>query len=209
MTRSQSRCGAVLILAGMLFAAGTLTGCGVSIPFSVTVPLNLGTGFSLGDFGSLAAGQEIPSDTGALSVPLCSLPSTDDIMSAINQSSLGFLASLFTLTGVHLLDITLTPTAGNFQSFTSINAQLKPAPVDGEEQPAVDLGTAADANGLGSPVILQPVTPPDFLSIIDTEPVNPPTDCPKLEVNVAGHVPETNPVWGIAVTVKVSGEIGL
>jgi hypothetical protein len=183
--------------------------CGPVIPISITVPITLGTGFTIPDLGILEPGADIPSDFGSIPIPICILPTRDDIRNVIAQIDGGLLASLIQIDSVDLIETKFTATNGDFNDLTHLGLFWQASPVQGVPQPEIDLGDVVSASGLGLEVVLVPPQPVDFLAIMDNEAGNPPGECPTLGIEIGGKVPEVVAVWDVGITARITGKIGL
>jgi len=199
------------LAASVVLVVALCVSCNQALPFKFTVSIPLGT-YDLRSFDFFAqflAGTEIPAGFETPALPVCDLPTQDEIRELVSQAAGDWVANLIVIDEMELQNVRLSASSGDFDSLTGITLQWNPKPVDGSEQPPVDLGAAHDPAGLGAEVVLVPGEPVDFLELIENDAANPAEGCPSFQVGVEGVVPDTLPVWEVTAEVEVVGTVHL
>lgn len=208
MALARSR---AFLAASVVLILAPCISCDQAIPFKFTVSIPLGI-YDLRSFDFFAhflAGTEIPADFETPALPVCDLPTQDEIRELVSQAAGDWVANLIHIDEMDLLRVHLAASLGDFGSLTRMTLQWNPKPVHGLEQPPVDLGSAHDPAGLGAEVFLVPAEPVDFLELIEDDAANPAEGCPSFQVGVEGVVPDTLPVWEVTAEVEVIGTVHL
>lgn len=139
----------------------------------------------------------------------CDMPSEEALEDQFLQVGDIDISKFVRLSRLELVESTITATQGDFNFLSSMTVRFIPAPVNGVEQDPVVLGTASNANGLGTVVVLTPPEPVDFLDLIQQNDANPSSECPKLELEVTVRAVPTQDVTYIAeVSIDAYAEIG-
>lgn len=200
-----------VLLALFVLISGTNLSCGRMFPFKFTAPISLGV-YDLEQFqffSELLAGAPIPEDYEGPGLPVCDLPTQDDIKEIVRQNLGEWVANLITLDEMNLVETKLEALQGNFATITHVALKWRPEPVDDVEQPFVNLGTDDAPSGFGTDIVLAPEEQVDFLELIDEAAANPSTECASLNMDVSGTVPADLPVWEVTVTVEIVGHVQL
>ena len=208
---TKIRASLILVAAcGAVALAGTLNvGCNPVIPFAfdITIPLGTYDFEALEVFLGFAAGEDIPDGFEAPGLPVCNLPTQEDIHDLVLEHVGEFVANLIHLEQMNLISFDMHATQGDFSTITYLSVFWQPKPVDEVEQDPVDLGTADAPSGFGTDIALVPEDPVDFLVLIDNEAANPAPGCAILNMDIDGTVPADIPIWCISATVNVVGQI--
>jgi len=191
-------------------AVGTLNlSCNLLVPFSfeVTIPLGEYNFEQFQVFLDLVEGEDIPDDFEAPGLPVCDLPTQEQIHDLVLEHSGEFVANLIQLDEMNLISLDFHATQSYFSTITYLSVSWQPKPVGGVEQDPIDLGSAEAPTGFGADIALVPECPVDFLVLIDNEAANPAPDCATLQMDIEGTVPADIPIWNISVTVNIVGRI--
>jgi len=189
----------LLLAAGVAAVLGGLTGCDRLMPFKFTVPVELGT-YDLGDLVGAAGGT-------APSVPICNLPTQDDV-DALARAQLGdFVGKLIQVDAMDLTGVKITAEQGDFGFLTSLGLQWVSQP----GQAPIDLGTAQAAAGFGSEIVVTPPEPVDFLPFISDGKQSGSSQCGTLKMSFDGTLPDAAqaPVAHGVARVEVIGHVEL
>lgn len=191
----------------LILAAGMMAGCGdARIPVSFEVALSLADNLSLPGMDELPAGTAIPQGQEPLDVPVCVVPSEKTISKMVKNAAGSLAAKTLEIDEVILEDITLSASYGDFSTLTLIDITWNStSPAIGE----VAVGSASSPAGFGSEITLTPESEIDLLDLAAEERVRLLGQCPSVQVDVAGNVPETAPVFSVKAKVKVKGTAGL
>ena len=203
----KKRLSGVLAVVALLGAGSLMTGC--QAPFSVTVSYPVDQTFQMTDFLSgLLAGTELPAQFSSPTVPICTIPTMDELttMAAKAIPGISSFVSMVHLKTVELLEANITAESGDFNSLTLLQVFWQPRGTT-EAADRLDLGTAQSDAGLGASFVLAPAAGVNFLDILNAG-ASPPSDCPKLGVHLVGNVPQANLSWKIAIKFRVTGNIG-
>ncbi|NIA12479.1 MAG: hypothetical protein GWP08_00255 [Nitrospiraceae bacterium] len=211
MTKSANARNMLLMTAVIVGFGLAGMGCSPTIPFAFDISINLGTYdlSALQVYAGLFAGAEIPEDFEAPALPVCNLPTQEEIRELVSEAAGDWVANLIHLKAMNLVATELTAISGDFDDLTYLSLQWQPKPLGGVAQPSVNLGTADSALGLGTQILLGPPVPVDFLALIEDDAANPATECASLGIDVDGVVPSTVPVMAVTVTLNVVGEVRL
>ncbi|MBI4558556.1 MAG: hypothetical protein HY706_13315 [Candidatus Hydrogenedentes bacterium] len=140
----------------------------------------------------------------------CALPSEQDLVSRFAQVGAINLSQIIHLSALNLTRTTIVATAGDFNFVSAMTVRYVPAPVDGQPQPAITLGSASNPNGLGSTVVLTPPESVDFLELIRANDLNSAAECPQLEIEMEiRSVPAADVHYETHVTIDAFALIGL
>jgi hypothetical protein len=187
-----------------LLCATALTACdgaGVKVgPFPVAVDLGSGT-FSAESLG-VPAGTK---GTTSFELPLCNLPSEDDLNVLLAENVDETVARLVSLSEIIVRDVTLLATRGDFGGLTAIAVFYVPAPLLGIPQLPVALGSATALEGFGVEVNLQPLNEVNLLDVVRENDSNPGDECPTLLVVLTGEVPASPIDWEAMIMADVYG----
>lgn len=185
-----------------LFAAGCIGGFLEVGPVRFTA--NVGEGTVLQDLF-------LPKGAPSISYQedLCEIPSETDLESKFMQIGGVDVSNFIRLSGLELVQTKITATSGNFNFLSSMTVRYIPAPVNGQAQNAIVLGTATNPNGLGTEVNLVPPGPVDFLDLIRENDDNPSAECPKLEIEMTPRsIPLQDVDYTADVTVDAYAQVG-
>jgi hypothetical protein len=200
-TRAAKKTFALILGAGMIFGCGS-----ARIPVSFEVPISLADNLSLPGMGELPAGTAIPEEQSALDVPVCVVPSEETISKMVKNAAGSLAAKTLEIDEIILEDVTLSASSGDFGTLTSVGITWNStSPAVGE----VAVGSANSPEGFGGEITLTPDTEIDLLDLAAEERLRPVGECPSVQVDVAGNVPEAAPVFSVKATVKVKGTAGL
>lgn len=140
---------------------------------------------------------------------LCNLPSESELEERFLQVGGVDISNFIRLSGLELVETKLTADSGNFNFLSSITVSYIPAPVNGQDQDPVVLGTASNSNGLGTEISLVPPEPVDFLDLIRENDENPSQECPKLKVEMTPRsIPLQDVDYTIEATVDAYAQVG-
>lgn len=140
---------------------------------------------------------------------LCNLPSESDLEERFLQVGGVDISNFIRLDGLELVETKLTATSGNFNFLSSVTVSYIPAPVNGQDQDPVVLGTATNQSGLGTEISLVPPEPVDFLDLIQENDDNPSQECPKLKVEMTPRaIPLQDVDYDVDVTVDAYAQVG-
>ena len=194
---------------GLSFLVLCLTGCDTNgYEVEITVPMFQDFAVRIPSF--VAPGTRIPDKYSKMDVPVCNIPTEDEIWTLAEQKlgDLGWLATLasniYTIEKLDLLDSRMTAIVGSFDDLTYVGLVLKPKPLNGDEQPYYDLGAAASDTGLGAEIVLTPPNPVDLMAIMRDEQDNPSTECVRVGAEVHGCVPDGPVSADVFVHVRVT-----
>jgi len=192
--RRKLRVGLLLVAVAALAVAGCLGGSIEVGPVQFTA--NVGEGKVFQDLF-------LPKGAPAVSYreDMCEIPSESDLAEQYLQVGGVDVSNFIQLSRLELVEMKITATSGNFNFLSSISVRYIPAPVNGQEQDPVTLGTATNQNGLGTEISLVPPEPVDFLELIREDDANPSSECPKLEVEMT---PRSIPLQDVEYTADVT-----
>ncbi len=140
---------------------------------------------------------------------MCDIPSESDLESRFLQVGGVDISNFIRLSGLDLVETKITATSGNFNFLSSMTVRYIPAPVNGQDQDPVVLGTATNSNGLGTEISLVPPEPVDFLDLIRANDANDSQECPKLEVEMTPRsIPLQDVEYTADVTVDAYAQVG-
>jgi len=188
------------------------------VALSLTQPGCTGNGtLRLGPFGLMIPAGEgsllrdlfLPKIVVSHSEDVCDLPSEADI--AAMAGSLGSidLSSILAVSDLNLIQTIVTATSGDFNFLTAMTVRWIPAPVNGQAQTPVVLGTASNPSGLGTQVILVPTAPVDLIDLIRMNDANTSMDCPKIELEIdANGVPLGDVEYTVDLDIDAYIEVG-
>ncbi len=189
-----------------LAVAGLAVSCNSGIPFSYTFDVAVGEGFALDGLPGMFPGDPIPEDQPFPPIPVCTLPTEEDMRDMVREAAGGFIASVFEIDRLELKTITLNATEGGFDGITEMTLLWQPLgllPWQFRE-----IGAASDPAGFQESVVLVPPAGVDFLDLIEDAKKTAWLGCPSVRFDVKGVVPETLPVWNVSATVRAVGHVG-
>jgi hypothetical protein len=184
----------------------SFSGCGG--PFVEVGPVSftteIGSGTLLEDIFTRKGGVPISHQE-----DFCDMPSEQALEEQFLQVGDVDISKFVRLSRLELVESTITATQGDFNFLSAMTVRFIPAPVNGAEQDPVVLGTASNANGLGTVVVLTPPAPVDFLDLIQQNDANPSSECPKLELEVTVRaIPTQDVSYTAEVSIDAYAEIG-
>jgi len=136
----------------------------------------------------------------------CDIPSEQELQEQVLNVGGVDLSRFIRLSGLHLVNTHIVATSGNFNFMTSMTVRFIPKPGAGDP---VTLGTASNAGGLGTDIVLVPPSPVDFLDLIRANDASPSLLCPKLEYTITFTGPPTSDVdYSAEVTVDGYVDVG-
>ena len=109
---------------------------------------------------------------------------------------------------MELVEVDVTATSGDFDTFASLAAFWKTKPTPEQPSSLLDLGAVANIEGLGAAFSLKPTRSINLLDLINNAHAEPADACPELEVSVTGFMPVIMPVWDMTMKVRLSGSLG-
>ena len=191
------------MLAGLVLP---FSGCGG--PFVEVGPVSftteIGSGTLLEDIFTRKGGVPISHQE-----DFCDMPSEEALEDQFLQVGEIDISKFVRLSRLELVESTITATQGDFNFLSAMTVRFIPAPVNGVAQDPVVLGTASNANGLGTVVVLTPPAPVDFLDLIQQNDANPSSECPKLELEVTVRaIPSQDVSYTAEVSIDAYAEIG-
>ncbi len=202
--KAMVRFGALCVFCVAVALGGISCSGGGLISITISMPITLASDLTLDLPEEAPAGFPIPDDYSQFSVPLCDLPTSQDLEQMVIDTAGELLGGLIQLQAIKLTSMTLEATGGDFSSLTSLAVAWQPKPVNDVEQADILLGEAESQDGLSDPLVLTGGDPVDLLQLIEAEEANPAEGCPELNVEIAGTVPETAPVFDVIATVDVT-----
>jgi hypothetical protein len=139
----------------------------------------------------------------------CNMPSEQTLSDEVLKVGKFDLSKFVKLSRLDLVHLTLTATQGNFDFVTALTVSYVPAEgAPGSADPVV-LGTASDADGLGTDVTLTPPEAVDILKLIQQNDANTSGTCPKLRFEATvSSPPSSNVQYDISLTVDAYARVG-
>jgi len=178
-------------------------GLGELGPFEVTV--EAGRGSLPRDFFPAKQGLTLSREQ-----PVCSLPSEDEISDEYMRVGDVDVSRFVRLSRVELQQTVFTATQGDFNFLSGLAVWYRPAPVNGEEQDAILLGSATNPEGLGAQVVLTPPDTVDFLELIRENDANRSDECPELVLELTiRSVPLQNIEYRVDTTFDAYAWVGI
>ncbi len=136
----------------------------------------------------------------------CEIPSEQELQEQVLTVGGVDLSSFIRLSGLNLVNTHIVATTGDFNFMTSMTVRFVPKPGAGDP---VVLGTASNAGGLGTEIVLVPPQPVDFLDLIRANDASAAIQCPKLEYTVTFSGPPASDVdYRAEVTVDGYVDVG-
>lgn len=201
------RGGILCVLVAMVAMTGMSCSTGGGFPITVRMPITLVYDMTIEEF------EELPPGTPLLPIPvfipMCDLPTSQDMQQMIVDTVGDQLGSLVELDSLELVALTLEASTGDFNDLTSMSLAWQPKPVDAVPQDEIPLGEAEDDDGLGTDVELTGADSVDLLELIEADEANPAIGCPGLNVVVEGVAPDVAPVFDVVATLDVTVLVSL
>ncbi len=183
-----------------------LAGCNNQYTMDLTVPVYSHTVSRLPS--AFTPGMPIPDAYSIEPVLVCSIPNEDTMWAKVREKLGdllgGYVEQHYNIDKLELLESKLMATAGTFESLTYVKLDFKPAPVDGVEQPVFALGFASSDQGLGTEIDLTPPVPVDLVPIMEASQANDGSNCPIVEAEVHGAVPQLPVSAEVTVSVRAT-----
>lgn len=191
------------MVAGLLL---TFSGCGGA--FVEVGPVRFST-----QIGSGTLLEDIFTRKGGIPIShredFCDMPTEAALEDQFLQVGNVDISKFVRLSRLELVETTITATQGDFNFLSAMTVRFIPAPVNGIAQDPVVLGTASNANGLGTVVVLTPPGTVDFLDLIQQNDANPSNKCPQLEMEVTVRaIPTQDVAYTAEVSIDAYAEIG-
>jgi hypothetical protein len=140
---------------------------------------------------------------------VCDLPSEADLAAMVSNVGNIDLSDIIAISDLDLVQTVVTATSGDFGFLTEMTVRWIPAPINGQEQDPVVLGTASDPNGFGSVIVLVPSASVDLIDLIRLNDMNTSSDCPEIEIEVdANGVPTGDVEYTVDLDIDAYVEIG-
>jgi hypothetical protein len=169
-------------------------------PFQIVVPAG---------GGSLLRDLFLPKIVVSNKEEVCDLPSEEDIAAMAGSVGGINLSQIIAVSDLNLVQTVITATSGNFNFLTEVTVRWIPAPVNGQEQPPVMLGTATSPGGFGTQIVLTPTTTVDLIDLIRLNDMNTSGDCPKIELEVNASSPPLSDVdYTVDLDIDAYVEVG-
>ena len=188
-----------------LLALTCLAGCNNQYSMELAVPIYKDYEVRIPDL--FTPGSPIPDKYSKMDVPVCSIP-TEETMWAMVREKLGalgdYVAQSYTIDKLELLESRMTATVGSFEALTFVKLGFKPVPLDGVEQPLLELGVASSDGGLGTDIVLTPPIPVDLVPIMQATGVGSGAECPLVAAEVHGAVPESPVAADVTLRVRTT-----
>jgi len=178
----------------------------------------LGEAIKVGPFPvAIAAGDGAidPADLGdqagkfgivEIELPLCGLPTLDEIHETVRANLSDTIAPIFTLTELRLDELILTANTGTFTGVTSVSAFFRPAGSSGGILNSTHLGTAAAPGNFGQEIVLRPGNDVNLLDLISDSESD---ECPTLLLIISGIAPSAPIQWQGDLFADAYGEISI
>ncbi len=190
----------VCTLAGLTTVACTGNGTLKLGPFQIMVPA--GEGMLLRDLF-------LPKIVISNKEEVCDLPSEAEIAAMAGSVGGIDLSSIIAVSDLNLVQTIVTATSGDFSFLTEITVRWIPAPVNGQEQTPIVLGTASAPGGFGTQIVLVPTSPVDLIELIRMNDANTSDDCPMIELEVDASGPPLSDVsYTVDLDIDAFVEIG-
>lgn len=169
-------------------------------PFQIMVPAGEGT---------LLRDLFLPKVVISNKEEVCDLPSEEELGALAGSVGSIDLSSIIAVSDLNLIQTIVTATSGDFSFLTELTVRWIPAPVNGQEQDPIVLGTASDPNGFGTQIVLLPTSPVDLIDLIRMNDANTSGDCPEIELIVdANGIPLSDVEYTVDLDVDAFVEIG-
>lgn len=179
---------AVMTVVGL---AGCSSGSAVLGPFPVSLPIEGGV------IDPTSFGLALPGVVGTVTVrqDFCEMPTEAELQSQMPAIGGISLSGFARFDAIDVMSATLTATKGDFSFIREIVIRFVPKPVDGVEQPPIELGRASSDGGFGTTMVLVPDERVDFLDLVRANEANLAPGCPAIEFTVTGTRPLEEVEW--------------
>lgn len=159
--------------------------------------------------GSLLRDLFLPKIVVSNKEEVCDLPSEDDIAAMAGSVGGINLSQIIAVSDLNLVQTIITATSGDFSFLTEVTVRWIPAPVNGQEQPPVVLGTVSSPGGFGTEIVLVPTTTVDLIDLIRLNDMNTSGDCPEIELEVDASGPPLSDVeYTVDLDIDAYVEVG-
>jgi hypothetical protein len=202
-----------VFLASSLVVLAACSGLGCNIPIDVSVEIPIPTDITMPQLPKPAwslipetkqlfcvAGDPLTDDdhpvypdVAPLEIPICSLPTLNDILGMVSNQIQFPIQNMIHLEGAKLIQVKLHPTRNTFENLRYIGVSWLPR---GGGDP-IDFGNLEQSGGLQGDVVLSALDGSVNLIPILEAGSNPPSDCPKISIQLKGNAPDTTANAGL------------
>ena len=205
LLQNPSRTLSVVYRVALVAIVASVTGClGETIkvgPFPVAIAAGDGA-IDPADLGDRAGKFGIVE----IEVPLCGLPTLEEIRATVRANLSDTIAPIFTLTDLRLDQFVLTANTGTFNGITSVSAFFQAPGSSPGILNSIHLGTATALGNFGQEIVLRPGSHVNLLDLLSDSESG---ECPTLLLILSGIAPSAPIAWQGDLFADAFGEISI